>query len=1072
MERSILVGPQQLSGRRLEFREGMRGRRITLRGLLSSSLIVFGGCTTPDAVDDSEALYRALGEALSERRIEPRTSLGERWSECRPPDRPDLVPDVSCTPVPPIGSAERNRLIRTVAQVRTAAAKDENPRVLHLLGLAQLLAGDDPAGPETDEAVATLERAHARAEDNAAILSDLAAVRLVAAQRMDRPLDLVAALEAADAALKRDPTFEPALFNRALALTHLFLRSEALAAWDDYLGNEKAVKWLEEGQHWRAQLAAEGISEQWDEAVKLLERAIATGTPHSLDQLTGSYPQQIRVLIEESGLGAWGDAYHAGEVQLAAARLDLIRHVAIKLAIEQSDDLLSDAVALIISSDSSIQSDLAEAHRLYRDARFLHERQQYGRADQLFARAATRFARHDSAFLFWPLLYRAIIIHHRPAFGAARSSFARLRDDDRFRSGVATAYLNWMEGLNELRLANYSVARERFVSARSLFLESAEMENAAAMSLQASFAEDELGRASEAWRGRYLALKGLTHTVKPRRAVTVLSAVAEALEDEGSEVARYFHSESVAVARNARSPLILAFVLAKRAEWFSENEQFADAARDAAEARQLTQSIPEGGVRQDIEAIVDLVDAKRYLVQGRLRAASAAIDRVVAFAEAHQEGRIRIEGYRLRAEIYDAIGDPRMAEASLFEGLREVEAQRRLVKDSEERRGYLEGSRDLTEGLVARLFDQGRRHEALEVLERARAPVLRELLAKSVGRRLRHRSSTDIIQEVPPGTAVLTYFVLEDRVLGWVLERGRLQTLEVLISRSDLSEMVNRYVSEVQAGRIVIGGYGPDSDILLELLANTPISESVDRLVIVPDGPLHDLPFNYLVRQSGREGAVSLAPGVNASLDLAAMGSDEPSPPESILVVTNVANDLFPSLAKLPVWKERRYLSGRATLLAGQEATAEAVLSALPQHDVFYFRGHAVAAPGRPDLRGLVLALDGPEDDGILTPDEVTFPSTPRTRVAILSGCATASGDRSWTEGPIGLAWPLLASGVSSVVVSRWPVSDAEAERFVEGLLAALLAGDQSGSQESSSRRNSAGVSATAAAFAVVGQPI
>lgn len=319
---------------------------------------------------------------------------------------------------------------------------------------------------------------------------------------------------------------------------------------------------------------------------------------------------------------------------------------------------------------------------------------------------------------------------------------------------------------------------------------------------------------------------------------------------------------------------------------------------------------------------------------------------------------------------------------------------------------------------------------------------------------------------------MLAYFVLEDRVLGWVLERRRLQTFEVRISRPVLSERVYRFVSEVQANSVT-GGGDPQDEMLLEFVENVAISDSLDRLIVVPDGPLHDLPFNFLLRQSGREEAVALAPGINASLDLAATGRlDKQAPPESILVVTDVANDLFLSLGKLPVWKPRRYLSGRATVLAGRNTTAEAVLSALPQHDIFYFRGHAVATPGRPYLRGLVLAPDGPEDNGILTPDQVILPFTPRTRVAVLSGCSTASGDKSWTEGPVGLAWPLLASGVSSVVVSRWPVSDAEAERYVEDLFVDLLGGEHGRSHGSGSRRDSAGASVTAAAFAVVGQPI
>src|SRR6185436_18147833 len=53
-----------------------------------------------------------------------------------------------------------------------------------------------------------------------------------------------------------------------------------------------------------------------------------------------------------------------------------------------------------------------------------------------------------------------------------------------------------------------------------------------------------------------------------------------------------------------------------------------------------------------------------------------------------------------------------------------------------------------------------------------------------------------------------------------------------------------------------------------------------------------------------------------------------------------------------------------------------------------------------------------------------------RTRLAILSGCHTAAGQLSETEGASSLARALFAAGVPVVIASLWAVDDAETAEF------------------------------------------
>ena len=69
---------------------------------------------------------------------------------------------------------------------------------------------------------------------NAQVLSDLAAAYAERACRDHAPYDLVRALNNAELAVNQDPALPEALFNRALILERLHLKSQARGAWKRY----------------------------------------------------------------------------------------------------------------------------------------------------------------------------------------------------------------------------------------------------------------------------------------------------------------------------------------------------------------------------------------------------------------------------------------------------------------------------------------------------------------------------------------------------------------------------------------------------------------------------------------------------------------------------------------------------------------------------------------------------------------------------------------------------------------------------------------------------------------------
>jgi CHAT domain-containing protein/tetratricopeptide (TPR) repeat protein len=144
------------------------------------------------------------------------------------------------TPLP-----RRGDQIRRIEQIAQRSAVPPRDRILYLLS-------NESLGP----AVAVLEHAVQKTPGDVMLLSDLSAVYGERARREDRPDDYAAALEMAERAAAAAPDAVEPVFNRAIALEHLFLDEEARRAWQHYLEIESSPLWEEEARAHLARLTA------------------------------------------------------------------------------------------------------------------------------------------------------------------------------------------------------------------------------------------------------------------------------------------------------------------------------------------------------------------------------------------------------------------------------------------------------------------------------------------------------------------------------------------------------------------------------------------------------------------------------------------------------------------------------------------------------------------------------------------------------------------------------------------------------------------------------------------------
>lgn len=256
---------------------------------------------------------------------------------------------------------------------------------------------------------------------------------------------------------------------------------------------------------------------------------------------------------------------------------------------------------------------------------------------------------------------------------------------------------------------------------------------------------------------------------------------------------------------------------------------------------------------------------------------------------------------------------------------------------------------------------------------------------------------------------------------------------------------------------LVEGGRAPGDpalrlyrDLLGQALDSLP--GEVHRLVIVPDGALHRLPFGALRAPSDAQPLalrydLSVAPSATLWLRWRRAGLAQSEVPALVLADPALADVprsraaaeergwpgfAIGSLPPLPDARRegaalRRRLGGGTLLLTGDEASERFVKEAdLTRFAVLHFAAHAVADEANPKRSAILLAPGGPREDGLLQTREVAGLDL-EGRVVVLAACRSASGRLLRGEGVQSLARGFLQAGARAVVASLWPLRDADA---------------------------------------------
>ncbi len=383
---------------------------------------------------------------------------------------------------------------------------------------------------------------------------------------------------------------------------------------------------------------------------------------------------------------------------------------------------------------------------------------------------------------------------------------------------------------------------------------------------------------------------------------------------------------------------------------------------------------------------------------------------------------------------------------------------------------------DARTGLLAELAAIEQHQDEIRARVRAASPRLAEL---------RYPEPVDLAgakQALEPGGLLLAYFLGQGKTYLFALgpEPERFMVYTLAVGEQSLREEVKRLRRLIQWGGIgaTSSGEDPGEEALAQAsraLSTALLAPAADaiaacsRVIVVPDGPLHVLPFaalldpgtgRYLVEEKPLSVVASAT--VMAQLKqqrrlveetrLVAFG--DPLYPQAAAVeeplVLEHARRSGLSLKPLPATRLEveglgRLLGDQAILWLGDDATEERAKAVGEGVTALHFATHGFVDERRPLSSGLALTIpeqpaEG-QDNGLLQAWEVFEQVRLDADLVTLSACETALGKEVAGEGILGLTRAFQYAGARTVLASLWAVADESTAELMGRFYANLQSG-------------------------------
>jgi CHAT domain-containing protein/Tfp pilus assembly protein PilF len=438
---------------------------------------------------------------------------------------------------------------------------------------------------------------------------------------------------------------------------------------------------------------------------------------------------------------------------------------------------------------------------------------------------------------------------------------------------------------------------------------------------------------------------------------------------------------------------------------------------------------------RDLEARNRIGLCRAFFEQKKFAQANVETDRVLDLAIKNSYQEIEWQANNLKGMLLEQDGKHDEALGYYTRSTQIIEKLRTAITASDLRQSYFSQRFDPYRKIVALLFHSKKNPDlALSYADNTKSMTLRETLRLQDSTGARRKSSSDLLLELPPRTFILEYFFGVNETFAFITSASGTDAISVPISQTELQTLVSTYLESIASNN------SPSFDslsrklygILIEPILSKKQLEPADNLAILPDGPLHLLPFSSLLDKNERflleKYAISYAPSssiLQYCLDRHKNGRIDR---QSSILFLDGGSDLkgagreFTSL--LSFYPNNKFLSNPDVIASG---------ASFDQYEIIHFSGHAQLRMNRPQLLFHTSA-----GEKYLESQTIHTWNLKKNRLVVLAGCNTGIGPIFDGETPWGLIPSFLKAGAPSLLVSLLPVDDLTTatltSRFYESL--------------------------------------
>jgi CHAT domain-containing protein/tetratricopeptide (TPR) repeat protein len=289
-------------------------------------------------------------------------------------------------------------------------------------------------------------------------------------------------------------------------------------------------------------------------------------------------------------------------------------------------------------------------------------------------------------------------------------------------------------------------------------------------------------------------------------------------------------------------------------------------------------------------------------------------------------------------------------------------------------------------------------------------------------------------------TTLLSFWIIEDSILVFILTQDKLEATAITIDPSDLHAMIDDFRSFG-----ALDAPHPDGAVALYQALIDPLEGLIEnsRLIIVPQGDLHYLPFAALTdgqRYLMDDYLITYLPSAS-SLPFIRENAVETGGQALILGNPNpgdYSSSPFPDpgyqLSPLHFAEEEAKEIGRELgipVYVTTDATETLVRQQAPQAKILHLAAHGVFNSDSP-LDSLIALSSDNQNDGWLTAGEVYGLDLRNSSLVVLSACETQIGQLTAGDEFIGLTRAFFFAGTPTVVASLWKVDDQSTALLME----------------------------------------